>query len=167
MTRPQYFDLPAGHFGCGVRFRPGRARALLGVPACLLTDRSIPLADLGRRPRRSESANGLHRLIDWVVERRGDVRVEDLARHSGLSARQLRRRFLEETGVGPKQFCRILRFRRATSELAGWRGDWAGLAADCGYFDQSHLIREFREFAGGRPGEVMADFSNRLRPAPG
>jgi len=160
MTRPQYFDLPVGRFVCGIRFRPGRACALLGIPAWLLTDRSIALADLPPL-QQPPALDAFSRLIDWVVERRGDVRINDLARHSGLSVRQLQRRFLDETGVGPKQFCRILRFRRAQSLLAATRGDWAGLAAECGYFDQAHLIRDFRDLAGRNPSRLVSDFSNR------
>jgi AraC-like DNA-binding protein len=67
-----------------------------------------------------------------------------------MSERQFRRRCLEESGLAPKHLCRVLRFRRAC-EL-GERGlPWGLIAAEAGYFDQAHLIRDFREFTGATP----------------
>ena len=72
---------------------------------------------------------------------------------------QFRRRCLEESGLTPKHLCRVLRFRRACA-LAHPAADWAEIAAGAGYFDQSHLIRDFREFTGRTPVSV---FSNTRR----
>ena len=72
----------------------------------------------------------------------------------------------DATGLSPKQLCRILRFRRAADLITRMRrGQWAQLAADCGYADQAHLIHEFRAFSGYTPAEYraslgMSDFSN-------
>ena len=62
----------------------------------------------------------------------------------------MRREFLEQTGLGPKFLARVLRFRRALELSPRAEGDFAGLALDCGYYDQAHLIREFRENSPGR-----------------
>lgn len=81
--------------------------------------------------------------------------VEALARASGLSSRQLRRRFLAEVDLSPKQFARIARFLRcAGAALDGAASTWADRAAEHGYADQSHLHREFRRLAGIAPGEL-------------
>ena len=86
------------------------------------------------------------------------VDLEWVARQANLSSRQFRRRCLEESGLTPKQLCRVLRFRHAC-QLArgGARVEWAGIAAEAGYFDQAHLIRDFREFAGATPVSVFSN----------
>ena len=60
------------------------------------------------------------------------------------------------SGLRPKQLCRVLRFRRACA-LAGRGLPWGLVAAEAGYFDQAHLIRDFHEFTGDTP---MSVFSN-------
>ena len=66
--------------------------------------------------------------------------------------------FTDEVGITPKLFCRIQRFHLAFSAVQeSGPVNWARLAADCGYFDQSHLIRDFLEFSGLTP----ADYFNR------
>src|SRR5204862_5422263 len=100
--------------------------------------------------------NGVQRAIEAVTNSHGAVNLEWVARQAGMSPRQFRRRCLEESGLAPKQLCRVLRFRHACS--LGERGlPWGLIAAETGYFDQAHLIRDFREFTGNTP---MSVFSN-------
>jgi len=64
--------------------------------------------------------------------------------------------FLREVGLTPKRLARIYRFHAALRGLqATTTLDWAQLALDCGYYDQSHLSRDFREFTGRSPEEVL------------
>jgi AraC-like DNA-binding protein len=98
----------------------------------------------------------------------GRVRVGALAREIGWSRKHLAQRFAIEVGAGPKAVGRILRFaglRRAIDAgiRRGCAGDWAGVAADWGYADQAHLIREFRAMAGVTPGDYARDVSGRFR----
>jgi AraC-like DNA-binding protein len=72
-----------------------------------------------------------------------------------MSARQFRRRCREESGLGPKHLSRILRFRRAC-RLAQCGESWPQVAVEAGYFDQAHLIRDFREFTGSTPVSVFS-----------
>jgi AraC-like DNA-binding protein len=82
----------------------------------------------------------------------GSVRLDEIARMAGLSSRHFRRRCLEETGLTPKQLARIGRFRRTCLHVAqSDRLQWADLACECGYYDQAHLINEFRQFSGVTP----------------
>lgn len=86
----------------------------------------------------------------------GALRVESLAAGLGVSRQYLAAQFRDHVGLSPKLFARICRFRAArAAALAtapGAQGhDWAGLALDSGYFDQSHLIRDFRDFTGTSP----------------
>jgi AraC-like DNA-binding protein len=71
----------------------------------------------------------------------------------GLSTRQIRRRFSDATGIAPALFSRIARFQRALGHMR--RHPLALTAAEAGYADQSHLTREFREFAGCTPREYL------------
>lgn len=86
----------------------------------------------------------------------GAVRVEELAATLGVSRQYLAAQFRDHVGLSPKLFARICRFRSArAAALAATPGahgrDWAGLALDSGYFDQSHLIRDFHDFTGTSP----------------
>ena len=179
MTSVRRFTLEAGQFQIGVRFRPGMAPGFVRVPGSQTTDRLLSLDDLwgvqGRqfheRIANAESAehciglleaqladetepNAVQKISAYIVDRSGQVRVDDLAFDAGMSARQLRRIFLEQLGLSPKHFCRVIRFRHSLPKLrAADRGDWTQVALDCGYYDQAHFINEFREFSGYTPGE--------------
>ncbi|MFC4150286.1 helix-turn-helix domain-containing protein [Micromonospora mangrovi] len=93
---------------------------------------------------------------------RGRIGVAELAAEVGWSRGHLAGRFRRELGLPPKSVARLLRFQAAYASLgreliaapgvAPVHGDgWAELAVRCGYYDQSHLIREFREFTGESP----------------
>jgi AraC-like DNA-binding protein len=90
-------------------------------------------------------------LAAKIVSEAGLISVDTLASSTGISARQLERRFLQEVGVAPKLLCRILRFQRIFRSLEENDGRWATVAADCGYYDQAHLIRDFKQIAGDTP----------------
>lgn len=82
----------------------------------------------------------------------GALRIEELATRLGVSRQHMAAQFRDKVGLSPKLYARILRFRRATAALKAIpTPDWAQLALDCGYFDQSHLIHDFQEFAGSAP----------------
>jgi AraC-like DNA-binding protein len=90
--------------------------------------------------------------------RRFDVRVtvRDVARRVGLSHRRFNQVFTAEVGLTPKMFSRLQRFQRVLALVRGTATpDWARLSVDCGYFDQSHLIRDFREFSGLVPTNFL------------
>jgi AraC-like DNA-binding protein len=98
----------------------------------------------------------------------GRVRVAALATEIGWSRKHLAERFTIEVGAGPKTVARILRFARARRTIdAGVQArgqiDWAGLAAEWGYADQAHLIREFRAMSGVTPQGYLRDAAGRFR----
>ncbi len=184
MTVEQRFDFPSGAEQIGVRFRPGMAGAFLGLSPAELTDRTVPLADLhrwcaGELQRQLDDARSIRdamrllvaslpvperdlspvqRAIEALAVAKGNADLDELARQANLSPRQFRRRCLEESGLAPKHLARVLRFRHACAiARRGQTVNWADVALDAGYFDQSHFIRDFREFTGDTP---MAVFSN-------
>ena len=92
---------------------------------------------------------------------RGDVAVEvgHVAARVGLSRRRFIEVFRAEVGMTPKLYCRVLRFQRALAAArATPRPLWARLAPEIGYADQSHLVREFREFCGLSPTDCLGRF---------
>jgi transcriptional regulator GlxA family with amidase domain len=97
----------------------------------------------------------VQKAIGFLEKQAGRVSLDDLARQAGMSARQFRRVCLRETGLSPKFLARVLRFRRALTRVPIEAGDHAGLAAECGYTDQSHFIAEFREFSGNTPAGFL------------
>ena len=85
------------------------------------------------------------------------VPIKSLAREAGWSHKHLIRKFRQQVGLTPKTAARLLRFEH----YGAWCSDdepahWDRIAADGGYADQSHLIRDFREFTGGTPAEFLA-----------
>jgi AraC-like DNA-binding protein len=88
-----------------------------------------------------------------LLRHRPDRDIADIARDIGWSRKHLASRIQDAIGIGPRCFRRLLRFQNLTRLIAGETGppDWAGLAYDAGYCDQSHMIREFREFSGLTP----------------
>lgn len=160
----------------GVQFRPGAARHFIDAAAHELTDRAVG----GERALRFDPARALdaaspqsviacldaalrRRLarlqpvptridhaIDSVARAQGQVRIDALAAHVGVSRRQIERDFLDAVELAPKAFAAILRLRHASAWVrAGHPIAEAALAA--GYADQAHLSRDFQRYAGLSP----------------
>ena len=176
MTQFQDVGMSSTQLLVGLRFHPGMWASQIGVEGDLITDRQSALEEFwGKRARalsaRMENARTsdqcvsllaesignnpavtpLQRALAWMRAHRGVVALDEVANQSGLSPRQFRRLCRQQTGLSPKLLARILRFRYALSRLRDERGDHAGLAADCGYFDQSHFIADFQRFSGRSP----------------
>jgi AraC-like DNA-binding protein len=84
----------------------------------------------------------------------GTIRIGPLAAHLGFSQDRLEKRFRRSVGASPKQLASILRLRRAVDSYRPG-ASLTRLAADAGYFDQSHFIREFRSVTGKAPQEFF------------
>lgn len=103
--------------------------------------------------------------MEWSWQRLrgtgGRASIGALAAELGWSHRRLIARFREQIGLAPKTVARVLRFDRAVAALGSTssRG-LAEIAFACGYFDQAHLNRDFRELAGTTP---TAFLGSRLR----
>lgn len=100
--------------------------------------------------------------IEWAWRQldlsRGTVTVQSLAHELGWSRKRLIVRFRDAIGLTPKTAARVLRFQalRARVAAAATRPSWAGLAVDCGYADQSHMIREVRRLTGLKPTQLAS-----------
>src|SRR5262249_49929108 len=184
MTRPVLIS-PTGVVELiGIRFHPGGTLPFFRLPMHEVTNQVVELAAICRELERDlapivESdhnvgskiraiqelfinrvqggeASGLLALGAQIVSHAGKVSVDALAANAGLSGRQLERRFLREIGVGPKLLCRIVRFQQVFRAVDNADPNWAAVAADCGYYDQAHLIRDFQQFAQQTPSVLLA-----------
>lgn len=111
------------------------------------------------RHERHHLAPELGRAWTVLSESGGRTTVTDLATDVGWTRQHLTRRFTDEFGLGPKLAARLIRFDRAQHLLRS-RPPFvtiAQVAAVCGYYDQAHLDREFRDLVGAPPTEVLAD----------
>jgi len=120
-------------------------------------------ARLDRRGRVPPAVAQAWRLI---LAGAGTIPVATIAREVGFSERHLINQFRREIGLTPKRASRVARFDRArrllqARQTAGVRPDIARIAAGCGYSDQSHLVRDFRQFAGLSPSQwLRQEFGN-------
>jgi len=185
MTRPIVVPPPAGSGLIGVRFRPGMATAFLAIPAAALTDDRAPLeaiwsdgaevADyvgsgldsgravsrlaetlIARLPRTANVPPDLLAAVEQIMAHGGRIDISHLAATVGVTRQHLARRFAAHVGVTPKMLCRVVRLRQALESSRSGRVNWAALAADLGYSDQSHLVAEFRSLTGLTPSRWIA-----------
>ena len=176
----------------GIRFRHGGAHALLGAPMSVLADTIISLDDAGRvlpatlleelaeaagfdHQVRIVERHLAHRLRDrsahdvassvavrLILASEGAMDVARVAARTGVSTRQLARRFQREVGVGPKVLARLARFHSLLRiVISDGPPSLAAAAARAGYVDQSHLVRDFHDFAGESPSQYFRK-ENRL-----
>lgn len=169
----------------GIRFHPGMAHSILHLPASDFTDHNVPLEDiLGKEAsllveqlseqspeqRASTLERSLNRrvanaatpdprvqfAVDSIRNSRGTVSISEMCSVAGISRQHLARLFQLYVGISPKLLCRIVRFH---SVLQGMKAksnpDWADAAAGLGYYDQPHLILDFKEFSGTTPGDYL------------
>jgi AraC-like DNA-binding protein len=99
-------------------------------------------------------------VLPLVIKEGGLLNVDRLASDACLSTRQFERVFQQRMGMPPKFFSRLVRFAHAWT-LKEKKPDisWTRIAHECGYFDQMHLIRDFKEFAGVNPSIIETEFS--------
>ncbi|MFJ4471903.1 DUF6597 domain-containing transcriptional factor [Streptomyces sp. NPDC089424] len=146
---------------------PGTAASILSSPHDEGRRAALDTFLLALTPEPDPQADLAMDLVEAIRADRTVRRVQDFARAHGMSVRALQRLFSGHVGVGPKWV--ILRYRiHEALELAGTRHDvdWAGLAADLGYADQAHLVRDFTSTVGTTPTAYAASARTARAPAP-
>jgi AraC-like DNA-binding protein len=169
-----------------LRLTPHGAHRLFGVPMSELTNQVVELDDLvpeareleermrearswaarfdlvdGFLLRRLADSPRVHPEIEWswhhLYATHGRASIGAMATQLGWSHGRLISRFREQIGLTPKVFARVIRFDRATTALRAREArGLAEIAYDCGYADQAHLNREFRELGGTSPSRFRA-----------
>ncbi|MGG7569445.1 helix-turn-helix domain-containing protein [Streptomyces sirii] len=154
-------------------FRDGRTRRIRGrsprTPQRVdgLGERFALLATyLKGRLARYEDQGGVRPEVaeawTWLARQRGAGTLKGLTAHVALSERRLSTLFRVETGLTPKQAARLMRFQHAKAAAvravaAGTPSDLARIAAECGYYDHSHLVRDFHPYTDASPSAWLAE----------
>ena len=174
----------------GVRFRPFGAWAFTGFSQDQTVGQIITLSSVWKRdiaerignapsmPARVAAANNYfsaqrrrqpdRRLTAAVsiLETDPFARIDDVARDVACGRRQLERLFREQVGLTPKSLGLILRLQRSVRlRMTQENWTWSRIAAEAGYYDQSHLIADFRRIGGEAPSELLraqADFARAM-----
>lgn len=108
-------------------------------------------------PPREHNLERMLSAIHTINKSKGELHISDLASSVFLSTKQFQRVFTSHVGISPKEFMRIVRFQQALHLLQTTPGmSFTRLAGECGFYDQSHLIHEFKEFSGYTPKEYVA-----------
>ncbi|MDB5280637.1 MAG: AraC family transcriptional regulator [Ferruginibacter sp.] len=114
-----------------------------------------------KRSGKLKEALPIDQVFLLLIKERGLIKIDQLASHACLSARQFERVFQQRIGLPPKLFSRLVRFAQAWIIKEQQPGiSWIKIAHDCGYFDQMHLIRDFQEFAGVNPSHIESDIES-------
>jgi len=166
----------------GIRFHPGGAYPFLQFPLNELAEQIVNFENISSRPGRElaekiqaarslrerlkiieatflarldsryETENAVNAVINLLVRRDGLMTIERLQKMTGISERQLERKFQTQVGLTPKFFCRILRFQKVFKAVTQQqRVNWSYIASECGYYDQAHFIHDFKKFSGQNP----------------
>ena len=102
--------------------------------------------------------------ISKIISKPDQASLKEIASVAGYSQKHLIKIFKDTVGVTPKEFLKIIRFQKAIAEIEQQKNiNWASLAADCGFYDQSHFIADFKTFSGFTPNEYVklrGDFLN-------
>ena len=183
-------DINKNHKAVRVGFHPGGLYRLLGIPMHEMLDESYDATDvfgsemkeLNDKLLEARNFDEIHNVIEKFLLKKlsilkkalpfdlamleilrldGNVSIGQTASQSCLSLRQFERVCRDRLGLSPKLFARLVRFSKAYRIRENQPDtSWTHIAYECGYFDQMHMIRDFKEFAGVLPGEIEKELSN-------
>ena len=103
-----------------------------------------------------DNYDGVDHAANVIIDRIGDCTISDLIGESFMSRRKFERHFFRRVGLSPKYFARIRRYGYLCSRMAGKRDvKWTDLLYGAGYYDQSHFIKDFKEFSGMVPEKYL------------
>lgn len=191
-AEPDSVELGREHDSLDLKLTPLGAYSLIGWPLRCLAGAIVGLDDLfgragGELADQLLEAQDLQRrteiLEDFLLRRAahgkmpspavayawqrlgataGRLPIAKLAGELGMSRRHLTATFHEQVGLPPKKAARLLRFGRVREEMQRTPPRWAEIAQECGYVDQSHLHRDFRDFAASTPTAFLGSRASHL-----
>jgi AraC-like DNA-binding protein len=112
---------------------------------------------ISRLKSTNEERTYLEEATNIIRIEKGNISIDSLCKRLYVSERQLQRSFKDMLGTSPKTYTRIIRFRNAYEYIQQTKNDkvsMADISYNCGYADQAHFIRDFKEFAGITPSIV-------------
>ncbi|MBF2074573.1 MAG: AraC family transcriptional regulator [Synechococcales cyanobacterium C42_A2020_086] len=168
----------------GVHFKPGGGGAFFELPAGELYNERISVneiwktraAELRDRLAQESAPETRFRVLEQFLmqmlrpikyhpavnfalhqfQQPANLTIRSITEQTGFSARHFNQLFRDQVGITPKLFCRIQRFQKVLEMLSVKAPvDWLDIAFTCGYFDQAHLIHDFRAFADCTPTEYL------------
>ncbi|OHD55691.1 MAG: hypothetical protein A2Y33_13695 [Spirochaetes bacterium GWF1_51_8] len=180
MTHPLDITIARGDISAGIGLKPGCASAFLKTPLSEFTDLSIPYDLISKdrvefdekiavSPSHEKIFREFERFLSSIfqeapydktslratqmISRSGGILpVSEVAKKLNISRRHLERLFREEIGIPPKQFSRIVRYQNARYMLKSGKFDHLSqIAAESGYFDQSHFYKDYKDLTGNYP----------------
>jgi AraC-like DNA-binding protein len=186
MTRPLLVDAGSPENMIAVRFRPGGAFAFFNLPMHALTNARVEVANFWKDAAAFEDsilervsideriatlecaliarlsfARSIDRRIRAAIKSlrhtSGQMPIDSISSEFGMSRQHLTRKFQEQVGISPKLFARIVRMQDMLRRVENVREvDWCTLALDSGYYDQAHMIDDFRDLCGISPARYLA-----------
>jgi AraC-like DNA-binding protein len=183
-------DINKSHKAVRVGFHPGGLHRLLGLSMSEMIDRHYDAVDvygnemvevnsklqeavsfeeikdviesfLLQKLRVLKRAVPFDKAMLELLRTNGNLSIDKVASMACLSIRQFERVSKERIGIPPKFFARLIRFSKAYRMRENFPDmNWTSIAYDCGYFDQMHFIRDFKQFAGVAPGIIEMDLKN-------
>jgi AraC-like DNA-binding protein len=102
--------------------------------------------------------DNIDQAVELILEKQGVISVKDILEQFPICSRQFQRKFLTKVGVSPKYYLRIKRFGHLCYQIiSNNKIDWQDLIYEAGFYDQSHLIKDFLEFIGKNPTAYVKD----------
>jgi AraC-like DNA-binding protein len=98
--------------------------------------------------------------IDLIIKSDGIISINEIVLCLALSERNLERHFNKSVGLSPKFYSRIIRLGKVFNLLKADKIEWTAIAHLCGYYDQAHFIKNFKEFTGEDPTKYLIEHSN-------
>jgi len=169
-----------------IHFKPGGFFKTFHLPAYFFNNRSQEaekflgkqVAEMGNQLRKTHLSRKIELLDAWLIEQlqnqkktdrniddaiqliernKGNITLSELEEMTFTTKRTLERHFLEQVGLHPKIFSRLVRFNAVLRFIeSGLNINWRQLAEVCGYYDQSHFINEFKSLTGGLPQDYFS-----------
>lgn len=141
-------------------------RDLWGADGCILEEKMLEATTTAQRINIIEqflirqmkwrTDNSIHYCVRSIVNSEGSKSIELLSREVNLGRRQLERKFIATVGLSPKLLTRIIRFQNTLHRLeAKQLASLTGVAYSGGFYDQSHFIKDFKEFTGLNPKQYF------------
>lgn len=105
--------------------------------------------------------------MEYILRYPSETQIRKLTEKVGYSQKHFIDLFKKYVGVSPKSYLRIIRFQKVILEIEKNREiNWSTIAYDCGYYDQSHFINDFKKFSGFTPNEYLRKKNENLNYVP-
>ncbi len=104
--------------------------------------------------------------VSKIIASPNQSSIKTISNKVGFSQKHFIKLFKEHVGVTPKEFLKVIRFQKAIQHIENQIAvDWSQISYDCGFYDQSHFIADFKNFSGFTPSEYIkqkGDFLNYI-----